>query len=112
MRPDITLVIKPEDESAKVVVHCDPKYRIDTIGASWSGNPEDNEQVEVPGTAKRADIEKMHAYRDAIRRSVGSYVLFRGRDDSGRTYEPFTELVPGIGAFEFRPTTDGSAQTQ
>ncbi|WP_328811372.1 DUF2357 domain-containing protein [Rhodococcus sp. NBC_00294] len=112
MRPDITLVITPKDESTKVVVHFDAKYRIDTVGASWSGNPEDDEQVEVLGTAKRGDIEKMHAYRDAIRRSVGSYVLFPGRDDSGRTYEPFTELVPGVGAYPFRPTTDGLAETR
>lgn len=113
MRPDITLVVTPNhDPAAKVVVHFDAKYRIDTVGAPWADIQEDDEPVELPGTAKRADIEKMHAYRDAIRRSVGSYVLFPGRDNSGRTYEPFAELVPGVGAFAFRPTSDGEAETK
>ncbi|MBY6682325.1 DUF2357 domain-containing protein [Rhodococcus sp. BP-316] len=112
MRPDITLVITPhDDKAAEVIVHFDAKYRIDTVGVAWADAAEDEDVVEEPGTAKRADIEKMHAYRDAIRRSVGSYVLFPGRDEGGRTYEPFTELVPGVGAFGLRPTTDGSADS-
>ena len=38
------------------------------------------------GNYKRADLLKMHAYRDAIRRSAGAYVLYPG---SEKEHSPF-----------------------
>jgi hypothetical protein len=50
----------------------------------------------------------MHAYRDAIRRSAGAYVLYPGTEE-GRFAE-FHELLPGLGAFALRPTQGGDAE--
>jgi hypothetical protein len=44
----------------------------------------------------------MHAYRDAIRRTAGAYVLFPG-NESVSPYREFRELLPGLGAFVLRP---------
>ena len=57
------------------------------------------------GESKRADLLKMHAYRDAIRRTAGAYVLFPGTKAGRFTLD--TETLPGIGAFPMRPASDG-----
>ncbi len=46
---------------------------------------------------------KMHAYRDAIRRTAGAYVLYPG-DDQPKTKKGFHEIIPGLGAFAIRPS--------
>jgi hypothetical protein len=51
----------------------------------------------------------MHAYRDAIRRSAGAYVLYPGTEVETNTRQQFEEIVPGIGAFPFRVGPDGNA---
>jgi hypothetical protein len=48
----------------------------------------------------------MHAYRDAIRRSAGAYVLYPG-NGTGETRREFHELLPGLGAFPLRPRPGG-----
>src|SRR5204862_239446 len=61
------------------------------------------------GGVLRADLLKMHAYRDAIRRSAGAYVLYPGGDAEANR-EPFKEyheLLPGLGAFILRPAEHG-----
>src|SRR3982074_3376562 len=63
-------------------------------------------------TAKRADLLKMHAYRDAIRRTAGSYVLYPGlpgRDAESRSFPEYHEILPGLGAFLLRPGEFGEA---
>ena len=47
----------------------------------------------------------MHAYRDAIRRSAGAYVLFPGTSGP-RQFREYVELIPGLGAFPLRPGSD------
>ena len=42
---------------------------------------EDDKQDSVINTYKRGDLLKMHTYNDAIRRTVGSYVLYPGDYD-------------------------------
>jgi hypothetical protein len=63
------------------------------------------------GGALRADLLKMHAYRDAIRRSCGAYVLYPGDDDQlkQRPFSEYHELLPGLGAFVLRPMPGGVA---
>src|SRR5712692_11971010 len=53
----------------------------------------------------------MHVYLGAIRRTVGSYVLFPGAGQANDPYRAYTELLPGLGAFSLRPTS-GGADTQ
>ena len=50
----------------------------------------------------------MHAYRDAIRRTAGAYVLYPGNDGDDKRFEEFDhrgfhEVLPGLGAFAIRP---------
>ncbi len=44
----------------------------------------------------------MHAYKDAIRRTGGAYVLYPG--EKPLTKRGFHEIIPGLGAFPLRPS--------
>src|SRR5690606_6373974 len=52
---------------------------------------------------KNVDLLKMHAYKDAIRRSGGAYVLYPGTEPDCK--RGFHEIIPGLGAFAINPTT-------
>jgi hypothetical protein len=128
MRPDYTISLWPSDfdeseaeaQELMVHVHFDAKYRIDNIeqifGIDDSGldeiereqdlNSEKQEQRE--GKYKRADLLKMHAYQDAIRRTYGAYVLYPG-DESRQWKEGYREVLPGIGAFPLKPGSSDNA---
>lgn len=125
MRPDYTLSLWPvgfseqaaEAQELMVHVHFDAKYRLeqaaDLLSSSTGLNnadvsdedPEQDtiKQDEATGTYKRADLLKMHAYRDAIRRSHGAYVVYPGDAQVGEPFQSFHEVLPGLGAFALRP---------
>ena len=123
MRPDYSLIIhaaRGEPASFEpVVVHFDAKYRVnfkeELFGADGElADDPDLENVRPESRkqgALRSDLLKMHAYRDAIRRSAGAYVIYPGDDDrtSGEQYKEFHELLPGLGAFALRPSEHGDA---
>ena len=104
-----------------VHVHFDAKYRVENAQALF-GRPEDDEELisdrseslaAKPTSAKYADLLKMHAYRDAIRRTAGAYVLYPGNSGDGKRLEEFSgfhEVLPGLGAFSIRPRADGTAE--
>jgi len=104
MRPDCSILIRPlastASDSLDVWVHFDAKYRID-------GSPpidfsaEDDDKSRSRGSAKRDDLIKMHAYRDAIHRTAGAYILYPG--DKTLNKRQFAETLPGLGAFPLRP---------
>jgi predicted component of viral defense system (DUF524 family) len=112
MRPDMSLVISACDYSAAdfvpIVIHFDAKYRLDGLEKLF-GRSEDVSVNEVQPL--REDLLKMHAYRDAVRRSAGAYVLYPGVDSSppAGKFQEYDELLPGLGAFALRPTVDGTA---
>jgi predicted component of viral defense system (DUF524 family) len=122
MRPDYSLIISAHhDEPAAfepIVLHFDAKYRVnfkaelfglgDEIIDDCGGLAGDELQREG---ALRADLLKMHAYRDAIRRSAGAYVIYPGDDDPSvrEQFTEYQELLPGLGAFVLRPAQDGAA---
>lgn len=58
------------------------------------------------GNYKNADLLKMHAYKDAIRRTGGAYVLYPG--DKSLNRKGFHEIIPGLGAFPVRPSKNDS----
>ncbi|WP_332032717.1 DUF2357 domain-containing protein [Kaistella sp.] len=58
------------------------------------------------GIYKNADLLKMHAYKDAIRRTGGAYVLYPG--DQSINQKGFHEIIPGLGAFPVRPSKTDS----
>lgn len=109
MQPDCSLMIKPEggyvDEA--VWLHFDAKYRVEDVSAIF-GDPDDDESddaTEASTTYKADDLYKMHAYRDAIRRSAGAYVIYPGSTPA--EFSMYHELLPGLGAFALRPTESG-----
>lgn len=119
MRPDYTLSIWPgeismeqaEREDLIVHIHFDAKYRVNKIdlGVDDSMNDEQmseallNEKKEQEeGIYKRADLLKMHAYKDAIRRTSGAYILYPGTVE--RRLQGFHEIIPGLGAFCLTPS--------
>ncbi len=121
MRPDYTISLWPGDFSATeaeaqelmVHVHFDAKYRIDSIEQLFGRDDaeldavtavadlNDEKQEQKLGRYKRADLLKMHAYRDAIRRTQGAYVLYPG--DLTQQWQGYHEILPGLGAFPIKP---------
>ena len=72
---------------------------------------EKEKRDERNGIYKNADLLKMHAYKDAIRRTGGAYVLYPGEGDPEKTnakYLGFHEVIPGLGAFAICPSKDKS----
>jgi hypothetical protein len=63
---------------------------------------EEKRQEQI-GVYKRADLLKMHAYNDAIRRTGGSYVLYPGTKE--KSLQGFHEIIPGLGAFPVSPSS-------
>ena len=129
MHPDYTLTFwpaeYPSDEADRqelaVHIHFDAKYRVESLEDLF-GKPADEADAEDPrasgkGNYKRADLLKMHAYRDAIRRSEGAYVLYpgsdadrKGQDHRTNEFRGFHEILPGLGAFAISPAPDGKAK--
>jgi predicted component of viral defense system (DUF524 family) len=120
LRPDYSLTIAPEGNTTRpfevVVLHFDAKYRVQFIQQFLGGeeSPADEDAVQdqelrLRGEATPGDVMKMHAYRDAIRRTSGAYVLYPGGDaEVGRPpLREFHELLPGLGAFVLRPSESG-----
>ena len=125
LRPDYTLSLWPVGFSADeaelqelmVHVHFDAKYRIDHVAALLHDVQDEamtsdealgvelelDKREEARGTYKRADLLKMHAYRDAIRRTQGAYVIYPGQAGADKRLESFHEVLPGLGAFALRP---------
>lgn len=130
-RPDYTLAIFPisfgkgkyngEEEAiangAVSYIHFDAKYRISDL-TSFIGNNKESELDEaelvddkiasVVNTYKRGDLLKMHTYNDAIRRTIGSYVLYPGsyniNSAGNETFCLYDEILPGVGAFSIKPS--------
>lgn len=119
MRPDYTLSFWPYGISEKeaevqeliVHIHFDAKYKIanltDLLNKDSKEDIDSEKEDNRKGIYKNADLLKMHAYKDAIRRTGGAYVLYPG--DTPIKKKGFHEIIPGLGAFPVRPskTDDG-----
>jgi hypothetical protein len=92
-----------------VHIHFDAKYRIESIESLFGGDLAGEEET-GDGNYKRQDLMKMHAYRDAIKRSQGAYVIYPGRVSSAVHFSKSHEILPGIGAFSIAPDETGQAQ--
>jgi len=115
MRPDYTLSMWPaeideedaEKEEQIVHIHFDAKYKVHQFEFDTSENEDhlsEIKQKERAGIYKNADILKMHAYKDAIRRTGGAYILYPGTRKLER--KGFHEIIPGLGAFALNPRDD------
>ena len=124
---------RKETDAIKAVevsyIHFDAKYRIQDLTQFINSDKkelsdyllakpeeqitkEENEEIiqektdEIVNTYKRGDLLKMHTYNDAIRRTVGSYVLYPGNENNSKRNEQasvYDEILPGVGAFAIRP---------
>jgi predicted component of viral defense system (DUF524 family) len=125
MRPDYTLSLWPaafseqEAEQQELISHAhfDAKYRVEKLqevfgdddaqmkGRDLYEDLDREAKQEISGHWHRADLLKMHAYRDAIRRTAGAYVLYPGSE--AKEWRGFHEIIPGLGAFPLRPMEKG-----
>lgn len=118
-RPDYTLSIWPCDsldiasdrqkaeiEETIVHVHFDAKYRVKDLTNLIGDDVEKNRDKEL--NPKDDDLIKMHAYRDAIRRTGGAYIIYPG--DKMMEMRGFHEIIPGLGAFPLNPGYNESDQ--
>lgn len=122
-RPDYTVAIYPKayadenkavEDGAVSYIHFDAKYRLEDLSQFINkdeSETEINKEISeekgdsVMNTYKRGDLLKMHTYNDAIRRTVGSYVLYPGTDNKdGKQFSVYEEILPGVGAFAIRPS--------
>lgn len=115
LRPDYTLSIWPssfteieaEKEDVIVHIHFDAKYKIQNIQEQYTESDSEEELnaidlEERKGTFKNVDVLKMHAYKDAIRRTGGAYILYPGSVE--KQFNGFHEVLPGLGAFTINPS--------
>jgi hypothetical protein len=123
LRPDYTLSIwsdaltenQAEANESIVHIHFDAKYKITNFYQTVNPNLDGLELEETlnreeiderKGTYKNVDLLKMHAYKDAIRRSGGAYILYPGAKD--KPFRGFHEIIPGLGAFSVNPSSNKS----
>jgi hypothetical protein len=76
-----------EEDSLVAIIHFDAKYKL-----------------EKSTTFDNLDLDKMHAYKDAILASIGAYVLYPGKDtktfkQEERDHKTDSEYFPSVGAF-------------
>ncbi|MDD7202371.1 MAG: DUF2357 domain-containing protein [Sphaerochaetaceae bacterium] len=129
-RPDYTLAIFPDtykggrkngegdavQNGAVSYLHFDAKYRVTDLTALIGEKKEDTDALneekaeETTNTYKRGDLLKMHTYNDAIRRTIGSFVLYPGTDEKGKQFHLYDEILPGVGAFAIKPSTDQQSE--
>jgi hypothetical protein len=127
LRPDYTLSIWPEEiteakdaERTESIthIHFDAKYKVknfyELISKSKDEELTEEENIELIKeeveevkrvTFKNQDLLKMHAYKDAIRRTGGAYVLYPG-EGKDEPFRGFHELIPGLGAFVIKPNKE------
>jgi predicted component of viral defense system (DUF524 family) len=133
LRPDYTLSIWPEElknakeaEKTELIthIHFDAKYKVkdfyDLISKAKGEELSEEEEEALlkeekeetkSGTFKNQDLLKMHAYKDAIRRTGGAYVLYPG-EGKNDPFRGFHELIPGLGAFVIKPNNDEKDKEQ
>lgn len=118
LRPDYTLSFWPKDlipedaekQELMVHLHFDAKYKVDSeflkeLRGELANHDEKKKQARS-NTYKNGDLLKMHAYRDAIRRSYGSYILYPGDQSESPLKKAQREVLPSIGAFSVKPNKD------
>ena len=139
-RPDYTIAIFPSryyassdngerkalEAGAVSYIHFDAKYRISDISSIFSNQKANNDEIiqeleeekieEVTNTYKHADLLKMHTYNDAIRRTIGSYVLYPGElnllDRKDTIFKLYDEILPGVGAFAIKPSISSLSENK
>lgn len=88
LRPDYTLEVEFDGNISRI--HFDAKYKVDFTN---------DEKY------KNQDIYKMHTYKDAIKNTIGAYVLYPG-NKMELFYENKDNMMDSVGAFPLNPGED------
>ncbi len=110
LRPDVVLEV-PAGGARQIHVF-DAKFKVDWLAGSIPDGEDhqaetENVNLEREGTFKRADIYKMHAYRDAIPAAMSAWALYPGTQlrffpkEGGGAIEQVSDLpesLEGVGA--------------
>ncbi|MBC2604239.1 DUF2357 domain-containing protein [Puniceicoccus vermicola] len=119
-RPDYTISIFPAsfesekqaEAAGKVAhLHLDAKYRAEDISAVFGRKEISEEEIsdeklesKSERSYRRGDLLKMHTYNDALRHTIGSYVLYPGtKTEAAEKMPKFHEIAPGVGAMVMKP---------
>ncbi|MBK1791438.1 DUF2357 domain-containing protein [Persicirhabdus sediminis] len=119
-RPDYTLSLFPDrykteaaaaHEGKVAHLHFDAKYRIQNLQALFGEDHESTDDAITQeklknkvSSYKRVDLLKMHTYNDALRKTIGSYVLYPGTGSEHRSeFKKFHEIAPSVGAHIMKP---------
>lgn len=109
LRPDFTLVIT--NNGNKSIINFDSKYKVKLKDPSEIAI----EDSEMKIGCWEYDIYKMHTYRDALLKSMGSYVLYPGTGEGKYYVKPPDEqfwderegmVLPSVGAIPLVPGKD------
>jgi predicted component of viral defense system (DUF524 family) len=117
LRPDITLAVYPSaylenaspakaeavaaDSGELTFVHLDAKYRLESVASVFG-----DASKQVTGQErdyKVADLYKMHTYNDAIRHTLGSFVIYPGTDTKAHFFMKNGIGGTAVGALPLRP---------
>lgn len=104
LRPDIALVV-PNGPNAGLHLF-DAKFRLDRLATTFAdtedaAEDESERAEERRGTFKRADLYKMHTYRDAIHGARSVWILYPGTEFRHFTADPqaiVTQTITMLGA--------------
>ncbi|MBT2641916.1 DUF2357 domain-containing protein [Bacillus sp. ISL-41] len=91
-KPDFTLHFNELSNGNSFYIHFDAKYKLDKI---------DDMETDLK-MSKKEDIVKMHAYKDGIIDTLGSYVLYPG--NQFKNYRETEHIIPSIGAIPLVPS--------
>ena len=116
LRPDISLRV-PDGRPNAGLHLLDAKFKIDNLGELLrKGLPDDPDELGDAGFI-RADLYKMHTYRDAIPNARSVWILYPGTqfasfDAQLRSASPESPVelehpIEGVGAVPLRPETGG-----
>lgn len=100
LKPDFTLSIKTDNGTK--FIHFDAKYRSD-IQVKQINAYEFEEEEDEKRIYKFADIYKMHTYKDAIKNTLGAYVLYPGNAPPKIFKQNKPDILPSVGAFPLIP---------
>jgi predicted component of viral defense system (DUF524 family) len=96
LRPDIVLELKTGKNRGLHLF--DAKFRLTPLGELDADETDDE-----AATYKRADIYKMHTYRDAIERAQSVWTLYPGSEFAYFPARSSAEGAHGVGAIPIRP---------
>ena len=118
LRPDISLRV-PDGRANPGLHLLDAKFKLDNLGELLGTDLDDDPDVLGKSSFTRADLYKMHTYRDAIPGAHSVWILYPGGEF--RFYDAklqpkcgdisnLTDPIDGVGAVPLRPEDDGAAR--